>query len=330
MLKLATHLPLAATLFASGLACQTIQASLVALQPLVLSQNGGAQVTHPAGPLTNASLTLGPSSLTVGLTPTALGHNLRTNLLCGFPSSVSSYYLADSELELTLTATAPTRATLRINARCQDDGGGSINLNVPGYGGVSFFNGSASGRTEIHHYLVDLSSTPLTISISQSAGGFPAGVSFLDADIELASSLSSPGAAGCGGLFYNGQPNTGTYQADHYLDLVDNTNPNSSGTLRASALGQWSGFLFGFTAPQLPLQLPAPFTASCPTLANVAVLTEGTVVGTANLPSAWEVTLPLFPPGGTFWVQHACAKVPTQSFPGNILWNTSNLVRIDT
>ena len=105
---------LATLLLASGLASQTIQASLVALQPIVLSQNGGSQVTHPAGPLTTANLSLGVSSVTVDLTPTTLGWNLVSNLRCGFPQTQQSYYLANTDMQLSLSAPTPTKAILRL------------------------------------------------------------------------------------------------------------------------------------------------------------------------------------------------------------------------
>lgn len=314
---------------AGCLASQTIQASLVALQPLVLSQNLVGQVTHPAGPLTTASLQMGPSSLSVDLLPTTLGWSMESNLVCGFPPVMQNYYQADADLELTLSASAPMRVTLRVATHCQDDGGGFVSVDVPGHGSISFFNGSNQGERHLDHFQLDLTTTGLPITISQFAGGWPAGTSRLLIEVEAWSPLASPSAPACGGLFQHGPSSYPYYQFDHFVDLIDNGIASSSGTIRASGLGQWSSFLVGFSPALLPLQLPAPFAASCPVLANIAVATPGTVTDSVIIPSAWEVALPLLPPGMTIYAQHVCAKVPS-GYPGNTLWNTSNVVRIDT
>lgn len=326
------HLPLALLGLAGCLASQTIQASLTALQPISLSQNGGNQVTHPAGPLTSANLSLGPSSVTVDLTPTTLGWNLESSIYCGFPSTQQSWYQGSTDMELSLSASAPTRAILRLYSLCADDGGGSISIQVPGYGSVSFGSGSANGARHVDHFLVDLDTTPLVMSVNQSAGGWPAGTSYLLADVELLSPLATPEAAGCGGVFYVGfQQVVAEYDTDHFLDLVDNGSATSAGTLRASALGQWSSFFVGFSPALMPLQLPAPFSSTCPTLSNIAVTSAGSVTSSYRfVPASWEIVLPLLPPGLTIYAQHGCAKIPQAPATGNILWNTSNVVRIDT
>lgn len=330
MTILSRHLPLAVLLLASGLASQAIQATLVARQPIVLRQNGGSQISHPAGPLTAANLLLGPSFVAVNLMPRTLGWNLESHLFAGFPATPQSYFQASANLELSLSTATPTRAILRLDSLCKDDSGGSIAVNVPGYGSISFASGSSTGERHVDHFLVDLSSTPLVIAINQHAGGWPAGTCYLSADVELLSPVATPVAAGCGGLFVHGQSIFPDFQTDHFLDFVDNGSPTSSGMLRARALGQWSSFLLGFSAAQLPLQLPAPFATTCPTLANVVATSPGTVTNTLGMPIAWQLPLPLLPAGLTIYVQHACAKVPQQGWPGNIQWNTSNVLRIDT
>ena len=323
------HVPLALLGLAAGLSAQNIQASLTALQPLTLNQANVGTVTHPAGPLTSANLSLGTSSVTVNLAQTTLGHSLSTYLDCDFAQG-ANYYTASTDLELTLSASLPTRATLRIYTFCGDDGGGSVDIDVPGYGSITFYNGSSFGERHYDHFLVDLTTTGLPITITQASGGFQAGRSLVSLAIEEWSPLASPTASGCGGLFYTGNPSYPVYQGDHFLDLVDNANPTISGTLRADAFGQFSSYVLSFQPTQAPLQLPAPFSASCPILSNAPVLVAGFETDNFGLPTAWEVDLPVLPAGLTFYAQHACAKVTTTAIPGNTLWNTSNVVRIDT
>ena len=162
-----------------GLAAQTIQASLVALQPLTITETGLGQVSHPAGPLTAAQLSLGSSTVDVDLTQTALGHNLECRLLTITTTAPQHAHIANTDLQLTVSASVPTRATLRIFSHCQEDGVGTVNIDVPGHGSIVFSHGGGIGSRHNDHFQVDLTSTPLPITITQSAGGPPPAYSFV-------------------------------------------------------------------------------------------------------------------------------------------------------
>lgn len=68
-----------------------------------------------SAPLTNANLSLEPQSETVDQTPITLGWNLESSPQCGFPQAQQSDYLASTDVELSLSAPAPTKNTLRLS-----------------------------------------------------------------------------------------------------------------------------------------------------------------------------------------------------------------------
>tara|TARA_R110002072_G_scaffold302758_2_gene488486 strand:- start:14196 stop:15191 length:996 start_codon:yes stop_codon:yes gene_type:complete len=320
------------TAFTLGsLASQTVQASLVALQPLVLQQVGGQQITHPAGPLTNANLTLASSFVSVDLSPTPLGWQFESELHCGFSSSPQTAYLASSDLEWNLSAPVPTRVTLRVYSYCVDDSGGTIFFAVPGHGSFIHACGTSIGQRRVDHYVLDLTPTPLPIRITQIAGGYPAGSCLVRADIDVWSPLVTPSAAGCGVTLLHGASGSLTYyQTDHHLDLVNTSGPPNSGTLRADGLGQWASFAASLASPQLPTQLPAPFAQTCPLLGSIDVLVPSIGSGSQSVPTHWELLLPVLPVGLTLYVQHASAYVASPAFAPSTRWSTSNVLRVDT
>ena len=203
------------TAFTLGsLASQTVQASLVALQPLVLQQVGGQQITHPAGPLTNANLTLASSFVSVDLSPTPLGWQFESELHCGFSSSPQTAYLASSDLEWNLSAPVPTRVTLRVYSYCVDDSGGTIFFAVPDIDvwsplvtpsaagcGVTLLHGASGSltyyQTDHHLDLVNTSGPPNSGTLRADGLGQWASFAASLASPQLPTQLPAPFAQTC-------------------------------------------------------------------------------------------------------------------------------------
>jgi hypothetical protein len=308
-----------------------IQATLLAPQPLVLQNSGGTQSVQPAGSLTSAALAIGPASLGCSLAPSANGWLLESDQNC--PLASSGYYLADTELLVSFSSPTPVVCTLRLENQLGGDAGAYTTVDVGDDGVLEYAElwGSSALLTTRDHLVVTVGPTPLSVRITQQCGGWPISESHLDLALEPWSPLGTPAAAGAGGVFSYGSFPPPQIRSDHLLDLIDDGVPGSSGLLRARGLGQFEVFVASLQPNTLPLQLPAPFAQTCDVLANVGAVAPGTVVAGGWLSdSSWDLRLPQLPAGVTFYVQHLCAKLPTQSYPGNTLFDASNVVRIDT
>ncbi len=328
MHKLAVMFALGATL-APSLAAQGLQTTLEAIQPLTLSLGGVPQQQHPAGPLTSASLSI--------LDPTCLANGTLTCAITGNSLSASHNVwgpncgglTATSDLRLNVSALQPGWATLRMSITASGDCGGQFRVDVgdDGSNEVSYSWGSTFEKTR--NLVIPVGTTPLPVRIYQyTCGAQPTGQS-VNLVVEQWDATATQDQVGCGGLF--GSAGWQAIECDHTLMFVDDPAPGALGVLRAGGFGQFHSFVVASTAPTAPLQLPAPFTQICPTLANVLLLAPGAQSGMLGRQILWELPVPTLPVGLTFFVQHACAAVwQLPQMWALTRFDTSNVVRIDT
>ncbi|MFK7742755.1 MAG: hypothetical protein AB8H80_20755 [Planctomycetota bacterium] len=317
---------------AANARCQNVQATLTAVQPILLQEwqlpaTFIQQVAQPAGPLTSASLSLPPASASCALTPQASGWRLDAGALT---YAISGYFSTSFDLRLDLDAPAGTIATLALDSELAGDGVSSVRLDIDDDGSdeVSTSWGSSFPRTTRRNFVIEFQGTPVPVRVRLTNNGFPGAANNLAISVNEWSSTATAAGLGCGGIGLVGGTMASTAQGvyDQVLELIDSPNPLSSGTLRARGIGNFATFLVATANAPTAITLPAPFSETCPALSG-AIAAAGIANG-APLATSWDLALPLLPPGLTAYVQHATASwLPSAG--GNVLFDTSNVLRVD-
>lgn len=120
-------------------------------------------------------------------------------------------------------------------------------------------------------------------------------------------------------------PSAQIWTTNYQLAALPATAPGDLAELRATGYGRFGAFLVSTRPDTVALQLPLPFTTVCDVLADVRLLSFGTIGGTAPLPMEWWLVVPPLPPGLTFYVQHASAELSPQ-----VWFGATNRVRFNT
>lgn len=320
-----------ATCFAQG----PLQASLTALTPIVVSGVAGAPVSHPAGPLTSASL-VGPAGTSNANFAVSLVDGGTFCTLFATSTVLTSYpNLAQTSADLLLQVT-PTAPGAIAYAQIQLQHGGDspdfrgFEIDVGNDGTVEVDTGFAyPGSYGRRDYALDFAGGPFVVRIrhlnapTTSVQGYS-----IDLRVDSCPPSPVPTAPACAANViapFNGVLLDSNYQLGAFATAAPNLLE-----LRTIGYGDFDTFLVSDVPVAQPLQLPAPYAQTCDVLANVLLAAPGVATAFGGLPAhpqpvAWTLVVPQLPVGLTLYVQHLSA-----SFGAPFSFGASNRMRLDT
>jgi hypothetical protein len=323
-----------------------LQAALLAVDDIhakwVFQATGatGAMQTHPAGTLSAANVQVGHgvqtnvAHYTCTLLPMGNGYTLDASTsVAGYVSGVQ--FLTHADLLFVLTGPADLVVSIGLLLSHGGDFTSSppFRVDLGDDGTIEVDSGCMNCGSARHHRLWtwDFAAGHLGIRIrtdQQSMGG--AQGHSLSLAVQPWIGAASHAAADCGGIAYVASPSNSERESSNYQLAVDEpTQPSQLAVLRAVGLGQVNALVVAMQPGTTPLQLPAPFTSTCPVLANVLLFDvlgpSTTTTAPSGTPWEWQLPVPLLAPGLTFYVQHLSAHVASPFWFG-----ASNIVRIDT
>ncbi len=288
----------------------------------------GAVVTHPAGPLPDATTTVAvtvagwpaAASFTMAPQPPQAGEAVRWSLgaHAWLPWAQNSTTTADLLLEITGPTTAAASLVARIGSAgdSPDPRGFQLDLGNDGTIELDSFHprNPTTGLERRAAWAWDFRNGPLRMRVRHLGWGWSAPQAFgLDLGLVPWLATASSHGSDCGNEAI--LPMVGFYASDYHLLALPPATQQALSTLRATGLGHFGAFLVSARPDTIRWQVPATLSLPCDLLSEVLFTTPGTVTRSAGSsrnpwPMEWTTQVPLLPPGLDLHLQHASLAPP--------------------